>query len=219
MNKIDVYTQTTGDTLITDGDLHDESLSLEKHEGEVLVNNGTAAGLVFAVNDGVIDDARLFLEGSPFTGSLTIDGLSVLDNSGKPLSLEIEGKAFQNSSALTAFAFKKGFEDIFGWGGLGNLIVTISVFFFGFSTIISWSYYGDRSVEYLFGVKYVPYYRILFVFFTFLGSILALETVWAYGSLALGLMSVPNLIAVILLSPVLVKLSKDYFSREHRRYK
>ena len=62
-------------------------------------------------------------------------------------------------------------------------------------------------------------YRIIYVCFSFLGATLALETVWAYGDLALGLMSVPNLIAVLLLSPVLVKLSKDYFSREHKTYK
>ena len=62
-------------------------------------------------------------------------------------------------------------------------------------------------------------YRAVYVGFTFLGSVLALETVWAYGDLALGLMSVPNLIAVVLLSPVLARLAKDYFSRDHVRYK
>jgi AGCS family alanine or glycine:cation symporter len=135
------------------------------------------------------------------------------------LSLDVKGLAIQNSSALTAFAFWTGFEDAFGMGLLGNLIVTFSVFLFGISTMISWSYYGDRCVEYLFGVQYVIYYRLVYVCFTFMGAILALETVWAYGDLALGLMSVPNLIAVILLSPVLVRLTREYFSREHKRYK
>ena len=97
--------------------------------------------------------------------------------------------------------------------------MTFSVFLFGISTMISWSYYGDRCVEYLIGIKYVVFYRMIYVCFTFMGAILALETVWAYGDLALGCMSVPNLIAVILLSPVLVRLTKDYFSREHKRYK
>ena len=74
-------------------------------------------------------------------------------------------------------------------------------------------------MEYIFGVKYVMIYRIIYVCFTFFGAVLALETVWAYGDMALGCMVVPNLIAVMLLSPKVVSLTKDYFSRKHKRYK
>jgi AGCS family alanine or glycine:cation symporter len=115
---------------------------------------------------------------------------------------------------LTQSAFRKGFGDL---GFLGGLIVTLSVFLFGLSTIISWSYYGDRCVEYLFGVKYVTLYRLFYVGFTCLGAILALEVVWAYGDLAMGLMTVPNLIAVIVLAPVIAKLTRDYLGRMAKR--
>ncbi|MEJ2627249.1 MAG: alanine:cation symporter family protein, partial [bacterium] len=82
----------------------------------------------------------------------------------------------------------------------------------------SWSYYGDRCIEYLFGVKYVILYRIIYICFVYLGAVLALETVWAYGDMALGLMIVPNLIAVLLLSPQLIPLTKNYFYKIHKRY-
>jgi AGCS family alanine or glycine:cation symporter len=117
---------------------------------------------------------------------------------------------------LTSWAFKKGFDE-YGMGLWGGLIVTLCVFLFGLSTIISWSYYGDRCVEYLFGVRYVQFYRLLYVCFTCLGALLALEVVWLYGDLAMGLMTVPNLIAVLLLSPVIAKITKDYLERHGKK--
>jgi AGCS family alanine or glycine:cation symporter len=93
------------------------------------------------------------------------------------------------------------------------LLVTFSVFLFALSTMISWSYYGDRCVEYLFGARFVLPYRLVYVAFVFIGSVAALRIVWDFGDLALGLMAVPNLIAVVLLMPEVVKLSNDYFKR------
>ena len=219
LNKIELYALPADGRPLSDRDLHDPEREPELFQGTTAVEKGVAAGVAFAVNDALIDGARLTSSGAPYTGPLTVDGTAVNGAEGRSLDLDVEGRAIQNSSALTAFAFRKGFDEAFGLGGLGNLIVTISVFLFAISTMISWSYYGDRCVEYLFGVRYVMVYRAVYVGFTFLGAVLALETVWAYGDLALGLMSVPNLIAVLLLSPVLARLAKDYFSREHARYK
>ncbi len=104
----------------------------------------------------------------------------------------------QNGSPLTAWAFKEGL------GGLafgnGHLLVTIAVFFFGLSTAISWSYYGDRSILYLLGPRWVVPYRIVFCIANFLGAVYSLELVWAFGDLALGLMTIPNLISILLLT-------------------
>ncbi len=252
LDKIDAYVcPAEGEPAVTDADIHLEIPELdengnpvldedgepvlvdkiEEFEGTVSVENGYAPGVLFAINDGFIEEARLYSDGKPYSGPftiareefefgpLTMDKVSLSGAEGESLHLDVKGRAFQNSSALTAFAFRECFERSFGWGEFGNIIVTICVFLFGISTMISWSYYGDRCVVYLFGVQYVMIYRIIYVCFSFLGATLALETVWAYGDLALGLMSVPNLIAVLLLSPVLVKLSKDYFSREHKTYK
>ena len=71
---------------------------------------------------------------------------------------------------------------------------------FAISTAISWSYYGDRATEYLFGARWVSTYRWIYVGFFFLGAILPLEAVWTFGDVALGLMSFPNLVALVMLS-------------------
>lgn len=200
---------------VNDRYLHDPSVEkLKEFTGTTVVVDGVARGLLYEVNHGLIDDAVLMRNGVPYSGPMTIEGTSVKGAGGEALNLEIDGKMLISSSALTAWAFQEGFRPIAPWG---NLIVTFAVFLFALSTIISWSYYGDRCVEYLFGVKYVMLYRTIYCCFTYIGAVTALETVWAYGDLALGCMSAPNLIALVLLSPVLLKMTKEYFSREQKR--
>ncbi|MFZ0390343.1 MAG: sodium:alanine symporter family protein [Calditrichia bacterium] len=121
-----------------------------------------------------------------------------------------------NGSPLTALAFKTGLAPLFPFG---DKIITIAVFLFAVSTAISWSYYGDRSSEYLIGPRAIRPYKLVYVIFHFIGAIVSLELVWGFGDIALGLMAVPNLIALILLSPTVVQLTKDYFSRKHAYYK
>jgi alanine or glycine:cation symporter, AGCS family len=121
-----------------------------------------------------------------------------------------------NGSLLTSFAFKEGLSWLFAYG---EKIVTFSVLLFAISTAISWSYYGDRSANYLFGEKAILPYKWIFIFFIFIGAISELETVWAFGDAALGFMTIPNLISIILLSTGLKKMTKDYFSKEHKIYK
>ncbi len=121
-----------------------------------------------------------------------------------------------NSSLLTSFAFKEGLAWLFGYG---DKIVTFSVVLFAISTAISWSFYGDRSAVYLFGQKAVLPYKWIFVLFVFIGGIAELEAIWAFGDAALGFMTIPNLLALILLSTQLKKMTKEYFSEEHIPYK
>jgi AGCS family alanine or glycine:cation symporter len=200
---------------VKDSYLHDPDVEeLKEFSGTTTVVNGVAQGLLYEVNHGLIDGAVLTRNGEPYSGPMTVEGTSVKGAGGESLNLEINGKMLLSSSALTAWAFQEGFKPVAPWG---NLIVTFAVFLFALSTVISWSYYGDRCVEYLFGVKYVMLYRTIYCCFTYIGAVTALETVWAYGDLALGCMSAPNLIALVLLSPVLVKMTKEYFSREHKR--
>ena len=117
---------------------------------------------------------------------------------------------------LTREAFRSGFSFA---PELGSIIVVISVLLFAYSTMVAWSYYGDRSIEYLIGSKAIRPYRWAYVFFNFMGAVLPLEFVWNFGDIALSLMTIPNLIGVVLLVGVLRKLTKDYFSREHLTYK
>ncbi len=117
-----------------------------------------------------------------------------------------------NSSLLTSFAFKEGLSWLVGWG---DKIVTVSVLLFAISTAISWSFYGDRSADYLFGAKAIMPYRWVFVAFVFIGAIAELEAVWAFGDAALGFMTFPNLIAIIILSTSLKKMQKEYFESQY----
>jgi alanine or glycine:cation symporter, AGCS family len=121
-----------------------------------------------------------------------------------------------NSSLLTSFAFKEGLSWLFD---SGDMIITISVILFATSTAISWSFYGDRSTYYLFGEKAILGYKYIFVAFIFIGGIAELEAIWAFGDAALGFMTFPNLIAIILLTPKLKEMTASYFAIDHQPYK
>ena len=113
-------------------------------------------------------------------------------------------------ATLTSFAFEKGLAPLFPGG---KYLVTICVFLFAVSTAISWSYYGDRAIQYLAGDKSIIYYKFVYVVMHFVGAILTLETVWAIGDIALGLMTFPNIIALFALSGVVATSTKAYFKK------
>ena len=81
---------------------------------------------------------------------------------------------------------------------------------FVFSTILGWSYYGERAAEYLAGPRAVKPYRLLWVFAVLFGSVQPAQAVWDFADAANGLMAVPNLIALLLLSGIIVKETRDY---------
>ncbi|MCF7809116.1 MAG: alanine:cation symporter family protein [Candidatus Marinimicrobia bacterium] len=127
-----------------------------------------------------------------------------------------QGKTLMNSSLLTSFAFKEGLSGMISWG---DKIITMSILLFALSTAISWSFYGDRASEYLFGERAIFPYRWVYVFFVFLGGIASLDAVWKFGDAALGFMTFPNLVAIVLLSRKLKGMTNDYFAEEHIPYK
>ena len=116
-----------------------------------------------------------------------------------------------NSSVLTKNAFSAGLPYV------GGYVVTASLILFAVSTAISWSYYGDRCAQYLFGPAALFPYRCVYLAFLFLGAMTQLRFVWGFSDIANGMMAFPNLIAIIALSPVVVYLTRDYFSRHHKR--
>jgi alanine or glycine:cation symporter, AGCS family len=94
--------------------------------------------------------------------------------------------------------------------GVGKYIVTIGLMFFAYTTILGWSYYGDRCFEYLFGLKRVKWYRWSFVVAAFFGAIAKLQVVWNIADTLNGAMAIPNLIGLLLLSNVVVRLAKEF---------
>ena len=111
-------------------------------------------------------------------------------------------------AAMTNYAFSNGIP----FPALGSFIVTIGLMFFAFTTIIGWNYYGERCAEYLFGAKSIKYYRYLFIIIVAFGAVLELDMIWIIADIVNALMAFPNLIALIGLSGVVFRETKDYFA-------
>jgi alanine or glycine:cation symporter, AGCS family len=111
---------------------------------------------------------------------------------------------------MTILGFEKGLSEV-GIGWAAKHVVTIGLFLFAFSTVISWSYYGTRAVQYLWGDKAIKPFYFVYGGFVFLGCIWGLELVWNFVDMVITFMSIPNLIAIILLAPVMKKEVKTYF--------
>ncbi|MCJ7581644.1 MAG: sodium:alanine symporter family protein [Candidatus Aminicenantes bacterium] len=100
-------------------------------------------------------------------------------------------------------------------GSIGQIVVSLSLVFFAYSTILGWSYYGEKSIEYLFSEKAVKPYRIIFVIFVAVGAMLKLEIVWMLADIMNGLMALPNLIGLLGLSTIIVsETNKYYYNRK-----
>lgn len=105
----------------------------------------------------------------------------------------------------------KGFESVFGTG-IPGVAVAICLSLFALSTVLTWALYGSRCVEYLFGFKASKVYQVIFCLFACIAGTVELSLAWAVADTLNGLMAIPNLIALALLSPTVIKLSKEYFS-------
>ena len=143
----------------------------------------------------------------PFIDTLvicTMTGLViVVSNAWQVRPEDLKGAAF------TAYAFSESL------GNGGAYVVGLGLMLFAFSTIISWSYYGDRSAYFLFGEKAVIPYRVVYTLLVVVGAAVPLELVWNIADITNLLMALPNLLGLILLAGLVKKLKDDYFSRPH----
>ena len=110
-----------------------------------------------------------------------------------------------NGVALTQSAFSIVFSDF------GSIVLTIFLVLFAFTTILGWNYYGERCFEFLFGVRFIWLYRVVFVVMVLLGGFIELDMVWIIADIVNALMALPNLIALLVLSPVVIAETKKYF--------
>lgn len=113
--------------------------------------------------------------------------------------------ALPNGVPLASAAFASTF------GSLGDIFVSFSILLFGLATLLSWSYFGEQAVIYLFGRKIVPAYKFVYIFFIVIGAVARLDFVWSVSDTLNGLMAIPNLIAITVLSPTVFRVTKDYF--------
>ncbi|HOW15463.1 sodium:alanine symporter family protein [Methanosarcina sp.] len=106
---------------------------------------------------------------------------------------------------MTSYAFSTSFAEI------GSYIVTAGLIFFAFTTILGWNYYGERCTEFLFGVKGILPYKIIYVFIVASGSFFTLDVIWVLADIVNGLMAIPNLIALLALRKVVTSETRQYF--------
>lgn len=165
--------------------------------GEVISPQTILAARSFA------EDIKVTKEGTPYTGSLQVLEGSLTDANE---DIIISGKSLLHSAPLTTMAFNEGF-----FGDYGKYIVTIGLIMFAFSTAISWSYYGDRATTYLFGNKYVIYYRIVYVVAFFFAAFADTTIIWTFANITIALMTIPNLIGILLLSKEMKGTVKEYW--------
>jgi AGCS family alanine or glycine:cation symporter len=200
----------------TEVHVNGETAESDLATGRLPVVEGRPSGFELIRNHATVDDVELLIADDAvllrnlraFNGSLEIESddegkleeatAFLADGTAAEGVLVMRGRAMQNGSPLTAWAFREGLGRVAF--GNGHLLVTMAVFFFGLSTAISWSYYGDRSILYLAGPRWVVPYRVVFCIAHFLGAVYSLELVWAFGDMALGLMTIPNLISILLLT-------------------
>ncbi|MDY4001171.1 alanine/glycine:cation symporter family protein [Streptococcus orisratti] len=130
----------------------------------------------------------------------TLTGLSIIVT-GKWTVEGLEG------APLTQAAFSSVF------GNPGSFALTFCLVLFAFTTILGWSYYGERCFEFLFGTTHIKLYRTIFVLMVALGGFLKLELIWVIADIVNGLMAIPNLIALLALSPIIIKETRHYFNK------
>ena len=99
-------------------------------------------------------------------------------------------------------------------GSFGPAFIAIAILLFAFSTVLGWSHYGSKACEYLFGTKSTIVYKVAFVLMIFIGCTMNLGLAWDLSDTFNGLMSIPNLIALLLLSGTVAQLTKEYFEKE-----
>jgi len=110
-----------------------------------------------------------------------------------------------NGVVLTQSAFSTVFSHF------GPALLTIFLVLFAFTTILGWNYYGERCFEFLFGIRFIWLYRVVFVVMVLLGGFIELDMVWIIADIVNALMALPNLIALLVLSPVVIAETKKYF--------
>ena len=136
-----------------------------------------------------------------------VDTLIIATITGLAIVISGEWTSGLDGSALTMKAFETALP-----GNIGSYIVMLSAVLFGYSCLITANYYCEKTTEYLIGPKAVVPIRVLWCIFIIIGSLGGLRFVWDLADTCNGLMAIPNLIALIILSPVVVKLAREYFS-------
>lgn len=138
-----------------------------------------------------------------------IDTLIVCTITGLAIIVSGAWTSGENGAALTSFAFSHALP-------IGNYVVAIALAVFAFTTILGWSVYSEKCVQYLLGVKAVKPFRVIWVLVVPLGAVSSLDFIWLLADTLNAMMAIPNLIALALLSPVVFGLTREYFLKKRQ---
>ncbi|HYQ38329.1 MAG TPA: sodium:alanine symporter family protein [Pseudomonas sp.] len=139
-----------------------------------------------------------------------IDTLVVCSMTGLAIIASGVWNSGASGAALSAAAFESTLP------GVGNILLSLALVIFAYTTVLGWSYYGERCWEYLAGVKAILPFRLLYIAAIPFGAIAQLDFAWLLADTLNGLMAIPNLIALVLLSPVVVQLTREYFAESRQ---
>ncbi len=106
------------------------------------------------------------------------------------------------------------FNQVFTWGNIGEKFIAIAMFLFAFTTVLGWSHYGSKAWEYLFGAKSTVVFKIIHICTIFFGAVMTSSLAWDISDTFNGLMMIPNLIGVVVLFPLVAKITKNYIDRK-----
>lgn len=177
-----------------------------RFSGPLHVENGQIQDEVTVIHArSVAEKVRLTdtTTGQYFNGTLPVENGRIFN---APGIMQMSGESLIHSAPLTTKAFSRGLL-----GDSGRFIIPISLLLFAFSTAIAWSYYGDRAVTFLWGVRYVRYYRVLYVLGFFAAAIIDTTIIWTFSGIAIALMTIPNIIGILLLRKDMKETVADYW--------
>ncbi len=200
-----VYDDTNPDDRLK---LNDHLLNkdpLDLYSGALMVEEGRIFGNVTLMNArSVAEEVIIQRKGEAYSGEILIRSGKLQDELSE---YQVRGRSLMHSAPLTTEAFTRSVM-----GGGGKYIVSIGLLLFAFSTAISWSYYGGRAVTYLFGTKYVIVYRLVYVVAFFFAAFTDTTIVWAVSYITIAIMTIPNLIGILILSPEIKRTIKKYWA-------
>ena len=185
----------------------DAASAVKVFDGELRLVDGRLVGeaATFLNARSVAEDVEVRdASGAALTGVVAVRAGKLAD-----ASLQVTGSSLIHSAQLTTEAFSRGV-----FGEFGRTIVAVALLLFAFSTAIAWSYYGDRAMVYLFGLGSVKYYHVVYVIGFFLASFSDTTLIWNLASVAVVLMTLPNLLGLVLLRREMKDTLRDYLAKD-----
>ena len=199
------YSETKAEDLNTLRNYYYERNENIEFSGELVISEGvlTSTGVTLMHNRSFAEDTTYITRETNqiFSGVITVEE-GKITNSGDFI---IEGKSLLRSADLTGKAFTKSV-----FGEYGQYIVAFGLLLFAFSTVIAWSYYGDRATAHLFGEGWILYYRIVYVGAFFIAAVVDTKIIWDIATVIGPIATIPNLIALILLRKEIKQIDEGY---------